>query len=271
MATEESLQLYFDQIGSSPTLTPARERELAHLLIRENDSAARDEMVRSNLRLVVRIAKNYAGRGLSLQDLIQEGNLGLLRAVEGFNPDMNMRFATYACWWIKQSIRRALVRASHPIRIPEYMAVMLTRWKRATAKLESNLGRDPTIEEVTCHLKLSAKMGLVLHQAARDFGSTTQIHASNEHGVGLQEVLGDARSTAPEDVASGRDQIRTVQTLLSRISSREAEILRLRFGLENGKQLTLKEIGENLGLTRERVRQITNEALGRLNCYLSAG
>src|ERR1043165_3588969 len=157
MPVESGLQLYLNQINHVPLLTAEREKELARRLIRENDPSAREEMVRSNLRLVVNIAKNYTNRGLALQDLIEEGNLGLLKAVEGFNPELNIRFSTYASWWIKQAIKRALINSVQPIHIPAYMGEMRAKRKKASAEMEDKIGRVPNIEELSKHMKMSVK------------------------------------------------------------------------------------------------------------------
>ena len=269
MAVESGLQLYLNQINSAPLLSPDREKELARRVIRENDPSAREEMVRSNLRLVVNIAKNYTNRGLAMQDLIEEGNIGLLKAVEGFNPELNIRFSTYASWWIKQAIKRALINSVQPIHIPAYMVEMIAKWKQAIAEMEDILGRVPNIEELSKHMKMSVKKVRIIHRAVRAFHSPTQAQISEDDGQALHEMLHDDRTQTPDDIVLNRDEVRTIYMLLNKIDQREAEILKLRFGLENGQPLTLKQVGDKIGLTRERVRQIETEALAKLNAYLS--
>src|SRR5204862_3040640 len=151
MPVESGLELYLNQINRVPLLSADREKELARRLIRENDPAARDEMVGANLRLVVNIAKHYVNRGLSLQDLIEEGNIGLMKAVEGFDPDNGARFSTYASWWIKQAIKRALINAVQPIHVPAYMVELMTKLKYASRDMENRLGRVPSNDELAAH------------------------------------------------------------------------------------------------------------------------
>jgi RNA polymerase primary sigma factor len=270
MPVESGLQLYLNQINHVPLLSAEREKELARRLIRENDPTAREEMVRANLRLVVNIAKNYSSRGMPIQDLIEEGNIGLLKAVEGFNPEMNIRFSTYASWWIKQAIKRALINSVQPIHIPAYMVEMIAKWKQAISELEDKFNRVPTLDELSRHMKMSVKKVRIIHRAVRAFHSPTQAQVIDDDGVALHEMLHDERTVTPDNIALGKDEVRTIYMLLNKIDQREAEILRLRFGLEDGQPLTLKQIGEKVGLTRERVRQIENDALRKLNAYLSA-
>jgi RNA polymerase primary sigma factor len=270
MPVEPGLQVYLNQINHAPLLTAEREKELARLIIRENDPEAREVMVRSNLRLVVNIAKNYANRGLALPDLIEEGNIGLLKAVEGFNPELNIRFSTYASWWIKQAIKRALINSVQPIHIPAYMVEMIAKWKQAISEMEDTLGRVPNTEELARHLKMSIKKIRIIHRAVRAFHSPTQSASANEDGLSLHDILACEKTLSPDDIVLGQDEVKTIYKLLERIDSRESEILRLRFGLDDGQPLTLKEIGEKIGLTRERVRQIENDALRKLNAYLTS-
>ncbi len=269
MAYESGVHFYLAQIARVPLLTAEQERELSRRLIRENDPAARDEMICSNLRLVVNIAKNYANRGMALQDLIEEGNLGLLKAVEGFNPELNIRFSTYASWWIKQAIRRALINAVQPIHVPGYMVEMIAKWKQALADLEESLGCAPTLEMLARHMKIPAKMVRMIAHAMRASLAPTQANANNT--IDWHEIpQGDSADT-PDHAALGREELQTMHLLLDTMDPRQARILRLRFGLDDSAPMTLGEIGDLVGLTRERVRQIENMALGKLKAHLATG
>jgi RNA polymerase primary sigma factor len=216
------------------------------------------------LRLVVNIARGYTGKGLSLQDLIEEGNLGLLRAVEGFDPDMGTRFSTYASYWIKQSIKRALINSAKTIRIPAYMVELLSKWRRATTRLSEELGRSPTPEEVARILGLPKKKLPIVKKAIKIYNSTPQTDQS-EAGWSLGEMVMDERMKSPEDELLESDVLQHVRRMMQSMDCREATVLKMRFGLDGMETHTLKEIGEELGLTRERVRQIETEALKRLS------
>jgi RNA polymerase primary sigma factor len=261
-AAQSPLETYLREINETALLSADDEKELAGL-IAQGDVMARDRMVRANLRLVVNIARGYTGKGLGLQDLIEEGNLGLLRAVEGFDPTVGTRFSTYASYWIKQSIKRALINSAKTIRIPAYMVELLSKWRRATARLSEELGRTPTNEEVARVLGLPKKKLPIIRKAIRISNSTPQSDQSDS-GWSLGEMVVDDRLKAPDEEMLDHDILNHAMDLLGDLEEREATVLKLRFGLGGTEPKTLKEIGGELGLTRERVRQIETEALRRL-------
>lgn len=265
---QSTLELYLGEINASPLLTAEEEKELARRIIEKGDLEARDRMIRSNLRLVVNIAKKYSHRGMQLQDLIEEGNLGLLRAVEGFDPDQGSRFSTYASWWIKQAIKRALINAVQPIHIPAYMVEMVTNFKRTVTEMEGKLGRQPSLDEISEAMSMPPRKIKIIHRAVKAFSSPNQA-PSNDESLSLNEMLEDDKTPRPDEAVFNADELKTIQKLLNEIDSREAEVLRLRYGLNNKAPLTLKEIGRCIGLTRERVRQIEKEALQKLNIILN--
>jgi len=259
---QSPLETYLREINETSLLSAEDEQELA-VAIGDGDAQARDRMVRANLRLVVNIARGYTGKGLNLQDLIEEGNLGLLRAVEGFDPAMGTRFSTYASYWIKQSIKRALINTGKTIRIPAYMVELLSKWRRATARLTEELGRAPTPEEIARVLGLPRKKLPIIKKAIRIYNSTPQTDQP-ESGWSLGELVMDEDMATPEDAMLNSDSLTHVLRMIETMDGREATVLKMRFGLESGEPRTLKEIGESLGLTRERVRQIETEALAKL-------
>jgi len=261
-AVQTPLETYLREINETPLLCAKEERDLA-TSIGQGDTRARDQMVRANLRLVVNIARGYSGKGLGLQDLIEEGNLGLLRAVEGFDPAMGTRFSTYASYWIKQSIKRALINTGKTIRIPAYMVELLSKWRRATARLTEELGRTPTPEEVARVLGLAKKKLPIIKKAIKIYNATPQTDQA-EAGWTLGDMVMDERQLAPDDALVESDCLHHVMDMLTTMDQREATVLRLRFGLDSHEPRTLKEIGEQLGLTRERVRQIETEALNKM-------
>ena len=259
---QSPLETYLREINETALLTADQEKSLARE-IETGSTEARDRMVRANLRLVVNIARGYTGKGLALQDLIEEGNLGLLRAVEGFDPNMNTRFSTYASYWIKQSIKRALVNTAKTIRIPAYMVELLSKWRRATNKLSDELGRPPTHEEVAKLLGLPKKKLAIIKKAIRVYNAAPQSD-QGDAGWSIEEMLMDNRAKTPDAEMVESDDLKHVLVLLEKMDKREATVLRMRFGLNDEEPKTLKEIGECLGLTRERVRQIESEALAKL-------
>ena len=262
-AVQSGLQLYLRQINDSPLLSADEEKALARQIIQQNDMASRERMVRSNLRLVVNIAKNYVGRGLALPDLIEEGNIGLLKAVEGFDPENGCRFSTYASWWIKQAIKRALINSVQSIHIPAYMVEMISKLKQAMRELEESLGRMPTIDELSVHLKMSPKKLKIIRKAVRAFHSPTQ-SGSADGELTINEMVADTHNPGPAEMVRDSDELSQLAQLLSEIDEREGRILRMRYGLDGQDPMTLKEIGQRVGLTRERVRQIEHESLRKL-------
>lgn len=260
------MNTYLREINRVALLSPEEERALAVRIQEHGDLKAREHMIRANLRLVVSIAKNYAKRGLTLMDLIEEGNVGLMRAVEKFDPKEETRFSTYATWWIKQSIRRAIVNTVKTVRIPSYLVEIITRLRQRKAQLEQDLGREPTLEELASALEIEDGNIRVLKRAikAADTGSGT---VSLDSMPTAHDTIVDEAMQRPEDVFFKRYDLAKIDELLRAVSEREELILRLRFGLDPAEPdpLTLKEIGKRIGLTRERVRQIEAEALRRLN------
>jgi RNA polymerase primary sigma factor len=256
------LETYLREINQTPLLKAEEEVQLARR-IACGDAEARDHMVRANLRLVVNIARGYCGKGLVLPDLIEEGNLGLLRAVEGFDPDMGTRFSTYASYWIKQSIKRALINCAKTIRVPAYMVELLSKWRRATARLADVLRRSPTSEEIARSLALPKKKLPIIRKAIQINQAGPQSEQT-ESGWTLGDVVMDERAKNPEDTLLEEDLLKQVRGMLGSMDPRESAVLNMRFGLDGQEPQTLKEIGARLDLTRERVRQIETQAIGRL-------
>jgi RNA polymerase primary sigma factor len=261
--------MYLREISRYNLLTIEGERALARR-VRQGDQEARNDMVRANLRLVVSIAKNYVERGLSLLDLIEEGNIGLLKAVERFNPDEGCKFSTYASWWIKQTMRRALINKVKNVRVPAYMVEILTKWRRATQGLMQTHGREPSPEEVAAEVGLKPEKLPVLRRALLAYGGGGP---RSPQEVGFVHEIEDVSAPAPggDDMTVDATDGRPLEHALTAVlSERENLVLKLRFGLgAEPESLTLEQIGKRIGLTRERVRQIEAQALRKLFCFLT--
>lgn len=266
---QSDLQVYLREIQQVPLLTADDERELGWAIINDNCPAARERMIRANLRLVVAIAKNYSNRGLTLSDLIEEGNIGLMRAVDGFDPAQGARFSTYASWWIKQSIKRALINAAQPVHIPGYMVELVAKWKLASRKLEAELGYAPSLQDLAREMDLPLDKMQMIKRAVKAFQAPSQEPAAGSPAGGFIENLSDQGNNCPASKVFQSDELSILRRLLETIDDREATVLRMRFGLDGCEPLTLKQISDDLKISRERVRQICDEALTKLNARMN--
>jgi RNA polymerase primary sigma factor len=262
---------YLKEIDEASLLTMEQEHSLGKLVVEENDPQAREQLVRSNLRLVVNIAKKYVGRGMSLGDLIEEGNLGLIKAVDYFDPDYGTRFSTYAAWWIKQSIKRALLANVQPVHIPTYMVALMNQWRHTTAELQNRLGRTLDVEEMAEIMHLPLRKAKIIHHIVEILSSVKDTSGSDnaDDNQVLEETLQDQNAGKPEDTLVADEERTKVLGLLNEIEPREADVLRSHYGLDGRKPMTLKQIGKKVGLTRERIRQIQRSALTKLYEYMN--
>jgi RNA polymerase primary sigma factor len=278
IAIESGLQDYLRCINEAPLLDADEERELGRMVraeagasdrlrkgqisyetfeeIRHHAQEARTQMVRSNLRLVVNIAKQFANRGLPLSDLIEEGNLGLLRAVEGYDPSHETRFSTYASWWIKQAIKRALINGVQSIHIPAYMVEQISRWKQATAQLEDKLGRPPVFEEMCQYLDIKPRKARIIRKAIRAVSNPTRA-TEQEEGLTLSEMIADDKTPPPDELVINEFNAETVRRLLDKLDERESTILRLRFGLDGSAPVSLTDLVRQAGID---ARQLCDRA-----------
>lgn len=268
--TEKStaIRIYLKEIGQTALLAPEEEAKLAHR-IREGDEAAKQHMIRANLRLVVKIAHDYAQLGLPLLDLISEGNLGLMKAVERFDPNRGAKLSTYAAWWIKQSIKRALANQSKTIRLPAHLVDKIFKMRKAEHRLTEALGRDPTHAEVAKELDVPVKT--ISHWktiALRP--SSLDAPIGDMDGNSFSDIIGDENARNPFDELNDRQLKEEVAELMSRLDEREQTILMYRYGLSGQQAETLEKVGERFNITRERVRQIQNAALDKLNTMMFA-
>ena len=266
-----TIKEYLNEIDEAPLLTFEQERWLGKLIVEENNPHAREQLVRSNLRLVVNIAKKYRGRRMSIGDLIEEGNLGLIKAVDYFDPDRGTRFSTYAAWWIKQSIRRALLTNIQPLHIPTYMVALINQWRHTAAELENKLGRAPNVEEMAEIMHLPLRKSKIINEVVNILGSAKDISGDDESDESqmFETALEDQNAGNPEDAMVASEERTKVLRLLNEIDPREADILKLHYGLDGQRPLSLKNIGQKLGLTRERIRQIQRDALTKLYEYMN--
>lgn len=257
------LQAYLREIGETPLLTREQEVQLARK-IRKGDKKAKEQMIKANLRLVVKIANDYATYGLPILDLISEGNLGLIKAVDRFDPRKGAKFSTYAAWWIKQSIRRALANQSKTIRLPVHLVDKLQKMRRISHQLNDELGREPTDEELAAEMNMSASKVSSLRQAGIQPLSLDASLGFDHDDATLSDIIGDENSTSPSDEISNQDMQDTVATTLHVLDDREMKIISLRFGLDGNREHTLEEVGQHFKVTRERIRQLQNIALEKL-------
>lgn len=269
--SDDSVRLYLREIGKIPLLSAEEEMELAQRVV-QGDKKAKDKMAEANMRLVVSIAKRYSGRGLDFLDLIQEGNTGLLRAVEKFDPEKGFKFSTYATWWIRQAITRAIADQARTIRIPVHMVETINKLLRTQRRMTQELNREPTIEELSKELDMEPEKIEYVMKIKQDISSLDA--GVGRDGEDEDSVLGDfivdEETVSPEDSATNQLLKEQVNEVLSSLSDREQKIVRMRFGLDNGKSHTLEEVGQEFAVTRERIRQIEAKALAKLRKHKDA-
>ena len=260
---DDSVRLYLREIGKIPLLTAEEELALAKKVV-AGDKRAKDAMAEANMRLVVSIAKRYVGRGLDLLDLIQEGNTGLLRAVEKFDPERGFKFSTYATWWIRQAITRAIADQARTIRIPVHMVETINKLLRTQRRLTQELNREPTNEEIAAAMEMDVDKVEHIMKIKQDISSLDASVRDDEEDSVLGDFIEDEDTKTPTESASEQLLKEQVKTILGTLTEREQKILKLRFGLEDGKSHTLEEVGQEFSVTRERIRQIEAKALAKL-------
>ncbi len=260
--SENGIKLYLREIGQIPLLTPQEEIELA-ARIKRGDKKARAQMIKANLRLVVKIAHDYSNLGLPLLDLISEGNIGLMKAVERFDPKKGGKLSTYAAWWIKQSIKRALANQAKTIRLPVHLVDKISKMKRISMQMSEKLGREPTDQELADKLDMPrAKVAQLRQISVRPASLDAPI--GDDDATEFSEIVGDENAATPFEMLRDKTLRQDIHEVLAELDPREAEILTLRFGLDGNRPRTLEDVGRRFKVTRERVRQIQNIALHKL-------
>ena len=262
ISVDDPVRMYLREIGRIPLLTYEEELELAQRIL-DGDEDAKQKLAESNLRLVVSIAKKYVGRGMLFLDLIQEGNMGLMKAVEKFDYTKGFKFSTYATWWIKQAITRAIADQARTIRIPVHMVETINKLIRTSRHLLQQLGREPTPEEIAAEMEIPVERVAEIQKIAQDPVSL-ETPIGEEDDSHLGDFIQDEESPAPHDAASYTMLREQLEEVMSTLTPREAKVLKLRFGLEDGKSRTLEEVGKEFNVTRERIRQIEAKALRKL-------
>lgn len=266
---DDSVRLYLREIGKIPLLSAEEELALAKRVV-AGEKDAKDKMAEANMRLVVSIAKRYVGRGLDLLDLIQEGNTGLLRAVEKFDPDKGFKFSTYATWWIRQAITRAIADQARTIRIPVHMVETINKLLRTQRRLTQELNREPTNEEIAEAMEIDVEKVEHIMKIKQDISSLDASVRDDEEDSVLGDFIEDEDTVTPEESATTQLLKEHVKDMLGALTEREQKILKLRFGLEDGKSHTLEEVGQEFNVTRERIRQIEAKALAKLRKHRDA-
>lgn len=268
ISIKSALQLYLNEIHKIPLLTPEEEKILVNK-VAKGEKSAREQLIKSNLRLVVSIAKNYVKRGLSFLDLIEEGNIGLLKAVEAFKPEEGCKFSTYATWWIRQSITRALSNSAKTIRIPNYMIERISKLKNVSAELTLRLERKPDINEIAKEMDITADKIATIENALKPANVYSEEVYSSDVIWALSEMIADPQAKPPDEELVDSAEKEHIEKLLNVIDKRAATILRMRYGLDDGAPKTLQKVGEKLNITRERVRQIEKETLRKLHYIIT--
>ena len=259
---DDPVRMYLKEIGQVKLLSAEEEVELAKL-VAEGDQNAKNKLTEANLRLVVSIAKKYSGRGLHILDLIQEGNTGLIRAVDKFDWTKGNKFSTYATWWIRQAITRAIADQARTIRVPVHMVEVINKATRCNRKLVQELGREPTVEEIAAELNLPVEKIIEANRTAADTLSL-DTPVGDEEDTSIGSFVEDERTPGPADATSNAMLAEALKEILDTLTEREADVLRMRFGMYDGRTHTLEEVGQIFGVTRERIRQIENKAIRKL-------